>query len=100
MPVMERWSRLILALFWAVFLALYVAAAVVYPGANHFDYGAEGYDLWRNFICDVLHVETIGGHRNTDGAALGTAAMVALVPAVSGAEAEPEEGDGRGTATA
>lgn len=80
LPPRHRSARIILALFWVVFLALYVAAASSYPGANHFDHSAQSYHLWHNFICDVLHVETIGGRLNPDGAALGTAAMVALVP--------------------
>ncbi|MDP6945452.1 MAG: hypothetical protein QF464_14990, partial [Myxococcota bacterium] len=79
-PPRHRRARILLALCWFVFLALYVAAASSYPGANHFDPDAQSYHLWRNFICDVLHVQTIGGHLNEDGAALGTAAMVALVP--------------------
>lgn len=59
-------------------LALFIAAASLYPGGNHFDHHAAGHDFWRNAICDVARTTAIGGAPNGAAAWLARAAMSIL----------------------
>jgi hypothetical protein len=55
-------------------VALFIAAAHVYPGGTHFDRLRAGHDFWRNTICDVARSRALGGAHN-HGATLARGAM-------------------------
>lgn len=61
----------------ACFLALYGIAIVLYPGGTWFDRHAAGYDLWRNFVCDLTQPIALDGRPNP-GALFGKASMLAF----------------------
>ena len=61
------------------FVILIAAAAIVYPGGNHFDRTYPRHHFWHNFLCDLLRQQSIGGGSNILGARLATLAMLALV---------------------
>lgn len=79
---MARRERALLAacsLGVAGFVALFGAAAFVYPGGTWFDRGAKGHSFWLNFLCDLLHAHALNGQDNARGAALTRAAMLSLL---------------------
>ena len=55
-------------------------AARLYPGGTWCDPQAPGYDLWRSFFCDVLHVRGLNGLPNP-GAPFARAALVSIAAA-------------------
>lgn len=61
----------------ALFVALYAIAIVRYPGGTWFDRHAIGYDLWRNFVCDLTQPVALDGRPNP-GAVFGKASMLAF----------------------
>lgn len=61
-----------------VFVGLFAAAMAVYPGWNRFDHESDGHDFLRNFLCDLLSATTPDGRSNARGAALMSAAVLAL----------------------
>ena len=68
----------------AGFCGLMVAAMVVYPGGNAFDVGADGYQFWRNFWCDLTGTLAQNGEPNAaiawaQGASVSLAAGLAAV---------------------
>jgi len=62
----------------AVFLGLYVTAIALYPGGTWFDRHAPGYDLLRNFVCDLTQPIALDGRANRLGSMFGKASMLAL----------------------
>lgn len=62
----------------ALFLALYAAAIALYPGGTWFDRQAPGYDLLRNFVCDLTQPIALDGRPNRAGSLFGKASMLAL----------------------
>ncbi len=60
-----------------VSLALFVVAAWLYPGGNHFNHHALGHDFWRNAICDVARATAVGGLPN-QGATFARASMTIM----------------------
>lgn len=61
-----------------VFLATYALAIAWYPGGTWFDRHAAGYDLLRNFVCDLTQPIALDGRPNPIGAFFGKASMLAL----------------------
>lgn len=59
-------------------IGLFIAAAALYSGGNHFDHHAVGHDFWRNAICDVARTTAIGGAPNEAAASFARAAMSIL----------------------
>jgi len=47
-----------------VFLGGHVVAAQYYPGSHQWDYASVGYDVFRNFWCDLIWHETYTGDPN------------------------------------
>lgn len=65
-----------------LFVLLHGLAAGLYPGGTWFHRGAEGYDLWLNFLCDVTQPTALNGAPNALGARLGVASFAALCGAL------------------
>lgn len=61
----------------ALFLVLYATAIVLYPGGTWFDRSAPGYDLLRNFVCDLTQPIALNGQANP-GSFFGKASMLAF----------------------
>lgn len=64
----------------AAFAVTMAMAASLYPGGTWCDPQAPGYDLWRSFFCDVLHVRGLNGLPNP-GASFARAALVLIAVA-------------------
>jgi hypothetical protein len=62
------------------FAVAMAAAASLYPGGTWCDPQAPGYDLWRSFFCDVLHIRGLNGMPNP-GAPFARAALVLIAAA-------------------
>mgnify|MGYP001198523112 CR=1 FL=1 len=62
----------------ALFLVLYVTAIVLYPGGTWFDRRAPGYDLLRNFVCDLTQPIALDGRPNAVGSVFGKASILAI----------------------
>jgi hypothetical protein len=62
------------------FAVAMAAAARLYPGGTWCDPQAPGYDLWRSFFCDVLHIRGLNGLPNP-GAPFARAALVLIAAA-------------------
>lgn len=62
----------------ATFLLLYTVAILLYPGGTWFDRQAPGYDLLRNFVCDLTQPIALDGRPNAVGSAFGKASMFAF----------------------
>lgn len=61
------------------FVVLIVASASVYPGGSYFDRSHPRHHFWYNFLCDLLHRQSLGGGNNILGARLATVGMLVLV---------------------
>jgi hypothetical protein len=61
-----------------LFVILFVAASLAYPGGTHFDPRAAGHDFWRNTMCDVARGVALDGRPNPIGSALARVAMTVL----------------------
>ncbi|MBI2387993.1 MAG: hypothetical protein HYV09_00120 [Deltaproteobacteria bacterium] len=61
-----------------LFLAAYALAVAWYPGGTWFDRHSVGYDLLRNFVCDLTQPIALDGRPNPIGAFFGKASMLAL----------------------
>jgi hypothetical protein len=64
----------------AAFAGAMAVAASLYPGGTWCDPQAPGYDVWRSFFCDVLHVRGLNGLPNP-GASFARAALLLIAAA-------------------
>jgi hypothetical protein len=62
------------------FTVAMAVAASLYPGGTWCDPRAPGYDVWRSFFCDVLHIRGLNGLPNP-GAAFARAALLLIAAA-------------------
>jgi hypothetical protein len=65
-----------------MFVGLVGLAMLLYRGGTWWDPQRHGHSFWENFICDLLHRQTLGGHPNGVSARLALFGMLALVAAV------------------
>ena len=49
----------------AIFVILYVIAALEYPGGSYAEPNVEGFSFWHNYLCDLLDKRAINGSINT-----------------------------------
>jgi hypothetical protein len=62
-----------------MFVALIGIAMLMYRGGTWLDKGRAGHSFWENFLCDLLHRQTLGGHPNLVGSRLALAGMLVIV---------------------
>lgn len=67
----------------SLFLALVGAAMASYPGGTWWDPLSRGHSFWKNFLCDLFHHHALNGRRNDRSAALATAGMLFMLPAIA-----------------
>ncbi len=65
-----------------VFIALYIIAASFYPGGSETDKTSVGYNLTKNYWCNLLHDTAINGQPNT-AKPIAVTAMIILCLALS-----------------
>jgi hypothetical protein len=78
-----KWPSRVVFLSVFSFVALSVTSMRLYPGGSWLELTADGHELWRNFLCDVLNETSINGQSNEAGAWAMRAAMVTLLPGVA-----------------
>jgi hypothetical protein len=66
-----------------VFVSFVGAAMALYPGGTWWDPATRGHSFWRNFLCDLFHRHSLGGHDNRWSAVLATLGMLAMLPALA-----------------
>ncbi|MEZ4225638.1 MAG: hypothetical protein R3B13_32100 [Polyangiaceae bacterium] len=60
----------------AAFVLLTLAAMGTYPGGTWMEPERVGHSLWHNFLCDLLHTQSLNGGDNHVGAGLAQSAML------------------------
>lgn len=63
----------------AIFAVAIAISIATYPGGSSLDPDAAGHDLWRNFLCDLIHPISISGEPSPVASTLAPLGMLALV---------------------
>jgi hypothetical protein len=61
------------------FVGLIGMAMLLYRGGTWWDVQRQGHSFWENFLCDLLHRQTLGGQPNVVGSRLALTGMLVLV---------------------
>jgi hypothetical protein len=59
------------------FVAAAASAAGLYPGGTWLRPDSVGHSFWENFLCDLLHTQSLNGGNNATGATLARGGMLA-----------------------
>ncbi|MEZ4383365.1 MAG: hypothetical protein R3A79_18695 [Nannocystaceae bacterium] len=82
----DRWARrhaLIAGVGTLVFVALFVAAAALYPGGTWMRRSAPGHSLFANYLCDLMQARALNGEPAGLGATLARLGAVAMFVALA-----------------
>ncbi len=62
-----------------MFIGLVGVAMLMYRGGTWWEPQRRGHSFWENFLCDLLHHQTLGGEPNVVGSRLSLSGMLVLI---------------------